>query len=207
MFMLSMSPLFFTIGSENFVEWKGWLPFAFGLQRFLWESTTFGASANVVIMMHPFVATGRQRHAAGEVVNYMSVDAYRIGEFLYWLHFTWTTALQICIALVILAYAVGWATLAGLAVILISMAVNMPLARSQNKYQTELMTSRDASIRATTEALRNMKILKLQVSYSEIWMLVTWYWASCASSLWVECEVKLLVIWASCSCSGQNFSL
>ncbi|KAG0571068.1 hypothetical protein KC19_6G208800 [Ceratodon purpureus] len=105
---------------------------------------------------------GRQRHAAGEVVNYMAVDAYRIGEFLYWMHFSWTTALQICIALVILSYAVGWATLAGLAVILTSMAVNTPLARSQNKYQTELMSSRDACLRATTEALRNMKILKLQ---------------------------------------------
>lgn len=105
---------------------------------------------------------GRQRHAAGEVVNYMSVDAYRIGEFLYWLHFSWTTALQICIALVILAYAVGWATLAGLTVIIVSMVVNTPLARSQNVYQTKLMTSRDACLRTTTEALRNMKILKLQ---------------------------------------------
>ena len=98
----------------------------------------------------------------------MAVDAYRIGEFLYWMHFSWTTALQICIALVILSYAVGWATLAGLAVILTSMAVNTPLARSQNKYQTELMSSRDACLRATTEALRNMKILKLQVLDSVI---------------------------------------
>lgn len=115
--------------------------------------------------MLPFlIATGRQRHAAGEVVNYMAVDAYRIGEFLYWLHFSWTTALQICIALVILAYAVGWATLAGLAVILISMVINTPLARAENKFRTELMTSRDATVRATTEGLRSMKILKLQVT-------------------------------------------
>ena len=106
---------------------------------------------------------GKQRHAAGEVVNYMAVDAYRIGEFLYWLHFSWTTALQICSALAILGYAIGWATLSALVVIAISVGLNTPLARSQNRNQTQLMVAQDARLRATTEALRNMKILKLQV--------------------------------------------
>lgn len=106
---------------------------------------------------------GKQRHAAGEVVNYMAIDAYRIGEFLYWLHFSWTTVLQICFALAILGYAIGWATLAALVVIAISMGLNTPLARSQNRNQTQLMVAQDARLRATTESLRNMKILKLQV--------------------------------------------
>ena len=106
---------------------------------------------------------GKQRHAAGEVVNYMAVDAYRIGEFLYWLHFSWTTALQICSALAILGYAIGWATLAALVVIVISMGLNTPLARSQNRNQTQLMVAQDALLRATTESLRNMKISKFQV--------------------------------------------
>lgn len=106
---------------------------------------------------------GKQRHAAGEVVNYMAVDAYRIGEFLYWLHFSWTTTLQICFALAILGYAIGWATLAALVVIAISVGLNTPLARSQNRNQTQLMVAQDARLRATTESLRNMKILKFQV--------------------------------------------
>lgn len=106
---------------------------------------------------------GKQRHAAGEVVNYMAIDAYRIGEFLYWLHFSWTLALQICFALAILGYAIGWATLAALAVIAMSMGLNTPLARSQQRNQAQLMVAQDARLRATTESLRNMKILKLQV--------------------------------------------
>lgn len=106
---------------------------------------------------------GKQRHAAGEVVNYMAIDAYRIGEFLYWLHFSWTLALQICFALAILGYAIGWATLAALAVIVMSMGLNTPLARSQQRNQAQLMVAQDARLRATTESLRNMKILKLQV--------------------------------------------
>jgi ATP-binding cassette subfamily C (CFTR/MRP) protein 2 len=107
--------------------------------------------------------TGKNKHAGGDVVNYMSVDAYRIGEFTYWLHFVWTTVLQILIALVILTYSVGWATLSGLVVIILTMVVNTPMAKSQQKYLTQLMAAQDKRLQATAEALRSMKILKLQV--------------------------------------------
>jgi ATP-binding cassette subfamily C (CFTR/MRP) protein 2 len=106
--------------------------------------------------------TGKNKHAGGDVVNYMSVDAYRIGEFTYWLHFVWTTVLQILIALVILAYSVGWATLSGLVVIILTMVVNTPMAKSQQKFLTQLMAAQDKRLQATAEALRSMKILKLQ---------------------------------------------
>lgn len=106
--------------------------------------------------------TGRQRHAAGEVVNYMAVDAYRIGEFPYWFHFLWTTPLQIIIALMILFSTVGLGTLAGMAVIFAVMIMNSPLAKAQQRHQTKLMSAQDARLRATTEALRNMRVLKLQ---------------------------------------------
>ncbi|GKD50613.1 ABC transporter C family member 8-like protein, partial [Tanacetum coccineum] len=29
---------------------------------------------------------GRKRHSAGEVVNYIAVDSYRMGEFVMWFH-------------------------------------------------------------------------------------------------------------------------
>ena len=32
---------------------------------------------------------GRQRHATSEIVNYIAVDAYRFGEFPWWLHYAW----------------------------------------------------------------------------------------------------------------------
>ncbi|KAJ7299120.1 hypothetical protein O6H91_Y301800 [Diphasiastrum complanatum] len=105
---------------------------------------------------------GRQSHAAGEIVNYMAVDAYRIGEFPYWIHFIWTTPLQVIFALAILFASVGWATLAGLVVIILTMVANSPLAQLQQKYQTQLMKAQDERLRETSEVLRNMKILKLQ---------------------------------------------
>ncbi|TXG71093.1 hypothetical protein EZV62_006028 [Acer yangbiense] len=38
-------------------------------------------------------------HSGGEIMNYVTVDAYRIGEFPFWFHQTWTTSLQLCIVL------------------------------------------------------------------------------------------------------------
>ncbi|EEC69504.1 hypothetical protein OsI_38732 [Oryza sativa Indica Group] len=38
-------------------------------------------------------------HSSGEIMNYLMVDTYRIGEFPFWFHRTWTTGLQLCIAL------------------------------------------------------------------------------------------------------------
>ncbi|GMN44477.1 hypothetical protein TIFTF001_013668 [Ficus carica] len=100
-------------------------------------------------------------HSSGEIMNYVTVDAYRIGEFPFWFHQTWTTSLQLCIALVILARAVELATIAALVAIVLTVLCNMPLAKLQHKFQTKLMTAQDERLKATTEALVNMKVLKL----------------------------------------------
>ncbi|KAG9448365.1 hypothetical protein H6P81_014493 [Aristolochia fimbriata] len=103
----------------------------------------------------------RMLHSAGEIINYVTVDAYRIGEFPFWFHQTWTTSLQLCIALVILYHAVGLATISALMVIVFTVICNTPLAKLQHKFQTKLMEAQDKRLKATSEALMNMKILKL----------------------------------------------
>ncbi|KAH7682383.1 Xenobiotic-transporting ATPase protein [Dioscorea alata] len=100
-------------------------------------------------------------HSSGEIMNYVTVDAYRIGEFPYWFHQTWTTSLQLFIALIILYNAVGLATIAAFAVIVLTVICNAPLAKLQLKFQTKLMESQDERLKAMTEALVNMKVLKL----------------------------------------------
>ncbi|KAI5081851.1 hypothetical protein GOP47_0001594 [Adiantum capillus-veneris] len=80
---------------------------------------------------------GRRNHAAG---NYIAVDAYRLGEFPWYMHYIWSDLL-----------------LSSLTVLL-----NTPLARSLQKCQTEFMKGQDERLRATMEVLNNMKVLKLQ---------------------------------------------
>ncbi|KAL8134639.1 hypothetical protein AgCh_009604 [Apium graveolens] len=96
-------------------------------------------------------------HSAGEIMNYVTVDAYRIGEFPFWFHQLWTTSLQLCFALVILYHAVGLATVASLAAIVLTVLSNAPLAKLQNKCQSKLMLAQDERLKFGSEALVNMK--------------------------------------------------
>ena len=105
--------------------------------------------------------SSRLIHSGGEIMNYVTVDAYRIGEFPFWFHQTWTTSLQICISLVILVQAVGLATIAALLAIVLTVICNAPIAKLQNKFQTKLMKAQDERLKALSEALVNMKVLKL----------------------------------------------
>ncbi|ONI25475.1 hypothetical protein PRUPE_2G305600 [Prunus persica] len=100
-------------------------------------------------------------HSGGEIMNYVTVDAYRIGEFPFWFHQTWTTILQLCLALVIFFRAVGLATFASLVVIVLTVVCNAPLAKLQHKFQSKLMVAQDERLKASSEALVNMKVLKL----------------------------------------------
>ncbi|XP_009761955.1 ABC transporter C family member 10-like [Nicotiana sylvestris] len=105
--------------------------------------------------------TAKSTHSPGEIINYATVDTYKIGEFPYWFHQIWTTGVQICIALVIMYYAVGLATIPTLLLVVVSVLGNSPVAKSQHKYLTGLMVAQDKMLRAITEALTSMKVLKL----------------------------------------------
>ncbi|KAM6586697.1 hypothetical protein CsatA_009302 [Cannabis sativa] len=100
-------------------------------------------------------------HSSGEIMNYVTVDAYRIGEFPFWFHQIWTTPFQICISLLILAQAIGLGTIAALCAVIFTVACNAPLSKLQNKFQTNLMMAQDERLKALSEALVNMKVLKL----------------------------------------------
>ncbi|KAK8989742.1 hypothetical protein V6N11_064159 [Hibiscus sabdariffa] len=50
---------------------------------------------------------GRRRHSAGEIVNYIAVDAYRMGEFAWWFHLTWSLVLQLFMSIGVLFSVVG----------------------------------------------------------------------------------------------------
>ncbi|KAF5947576.1 hypothetical protein HYC85_013533 [Camellia sinensis] len=103
----------------------------------------------------------KMMHSAGEIMNYVSTDAYRIGEFPFWFHQTWTTSLQLYLVLIILFRAVGLALIASLVVIILTVLCNAPLAKLQHKFQSKLMVAQDDRLNATSEALVNVKVLKL----------------------------------------------
>ncbi|KAJ0802678.1 putative ABC-type xenobiotic transporter [Helianthus annuus] len=89
----------------------------------------------------------RMSYSLGQIMNYATVDANRIGEFPFWIF--------------IVYFSVGVAAFAALLVIILTVLGNIPLGKLQHKILTKLMVAQDRRLKAITEAITNMKILKL----------------------------------------------
>ncbi|XP_044478814.1 ABC transporter C family member 8-like [Mangifera indica] len=105
---------------------------------------------------------GRRRHSTGEIVNYIAVDAYRMGEFPWWFHSMWSFSLQLFLSIAVLFGVVGLGALPGLVPLFICGLLNVPFAKILQKCQSEFMVAQDERLRATSEILNSMKIIKLQ---------------------------------------------
>jgi len=104
----------------------------------------------------------KQGQTSGEIINLMTVDAERVGVFSWYMHDLWMVALEVTLALLILYRNLGLASIAAFVATIVVMLANVPLGSLQEKFQKKLMESKDTRMKATSEILRNMKILKLQ---------------------------------------------
>ncbi|XP_042491157.1 LOW QUALITY PROTEIN: ABC transporter C family member 8-like [Macadamia integrifolia] len=105
---------------------------------------------------------GRRRHTTGEIVNYIAVDAYRMGEFPWWFHMGWSLTVQLFFGIGVLFFTVGVGVLPGLVPLLVCAFLNVPFAKFLQNCQSRFMVAQDERLRATSEVLNNMKIIKLQ---------------------------------------------
>ena len=71
----------------------------------------------------------------GEVVNLMSVDAQRIQDVATYLWMIWSSPVQILVAVIFLYYVIGWAVLAGVAVLILMLPINAYVASIIEKLQ------------------------------------------------------------------------
>ncbi|BAT98415.1 hypothetical protein VIGAN_09207000 [Vigna angularis var. angularis] len=106
--------------------------------------------------------SARTTHSTGEIVNYIAVDAYRMGEFPWWFHQTWASTLQLLLSISVLYGVVGVGALPGLVPLLICGLINVPFAKILQKCMAQFMISQDERLRATSEILNSVKIIKLQ---------------------------------------------
>jgi len=107
-------------------------------------------------------SSARTRHSTGEVVNYIAVDAYRLGEFPWWFHIAWSSLVQLVLSIIILFSVVGAGALPGLVPLLICGLLNVPFAKIIHNSQSQFMMAQDERLRSTSEILNSMKIIKLQ---------------------------------------------
>jgi ATP-binding cassette, subfamily C (CFTR/MRP), member 1 len=97
----------------------------------------------------------------GETANLMSVDASKIADFIPYLHsLLWSLPLQILIAIVLLFMNVGWAALAGIAVMVLLIPLSAKLNSVQQGYQKAVMKLKDERISTMNELLLGIRVVK-----------------------------------------------
>lgn len=104
----------------------------------------------------------RKNRTSGEIINYMSVDIQRITDVMWFANIIWMLPVQISLAIYVLHSSLGIGAWAGLFATFLIMLCNIPLTRTQKRFQSKIMESKDGRMKATSEILKSMKILKLQ---------------------------------------------
>ncbi|KAL4579999.1 hypothetical protein LXL04_016171 [Taraxacum kok-saghyz] len=103
----------------------------------------------------------KQGRSSGEIINFVAVDAERVGDFSHYMHNPWLVILEVGLALAILYKNLGVSSLAAFVATIIVVLVNIPLRRFQKKFEEKLMKYKDKRMKTTSEILKNMRILKL----------------------------------------------
>ncbi|XP_025825744.1 ABC transporter C family member 4-like isoform X2 [Panicum hallii] len=109
------------------------------------------------------LSTGARRaHGTGAIVNYMQVDAGLVSSAMHGLHGLWQMPLQIMVALLLLYTYLGAAVLLTLAVIAAATVITAFANKLSLDYQIKFIGVRDSRIKALTEMLSHMRVIKLQ---------------------------------------------
>ncbi|KAG0501017.1 hypothetical protein HPP92_001089 [Vanilla planifolia] len=119
-------------------------------------------AALMVSLYNKALTTKYSRVSSGKMINFLDVDMERIGDFFWYIHGIWLLPVQVTLALVILYRNLGFpASASALFATILIMLGNTPLANSQENLHSRIMEAKDARIKATSEALKCMRILKL----------------------------------------------
>uniref|UniRef100_A0ACD5YZ98 Uncharacterized protein n=1 Tax=Avena sativa TaxID=4498 RepID=A0ACD5YZ98_AVESA len=107
-------------------------------------------------------AGARRAHGAGAIVNYMTVDASMVSGAMHMLHGLWLMPLQIAVALFLLYSYLGPSVLMTLAVIAAVTVATGFASKLSLAYQLKFVGARDNRVKAITEMLNHMRVIKLQ---------------------------------------------
>ena len=95
-------------------------------------------------------------------MNLMEVDSQKFQDITSYLQTIWSGPFQIIGSLILLWQQLNWATLSGVAVMLVMIPFTRFISRKLAAIQRELMKVKDDRINTTSEALEGIKLIKLQ---------------------------------------------
>jgi ABC-type multidrug transport system fused ATPase/permease subunit len=99
--------------------------------------------------------------SVGEIVTYMSTDAQRLMDLTSYMSQLWSSPLQITICLILLFQQIGWACIAGVAIIIFQIPLTKWLNGKLQVQIKENMKKKDKRLKKTNEMINAIKIFKL----------------------------------------------
>merc|ERR1712127_965888 len=99
--------------------------------------------------------------SVGEIVTYMSTDAQRLMDLTSYMSQLWSSPLQITICLILLFRQIGWACIAGVAIIIFQIPLTKWLNGKLQVQIKENMKKKDKRLKKTNEMINAIKIFKL----------------------------------------------
>ena len=148
------------------------LALALGLAYFITEHITFFAritgckSTNALIAIiycktFTISSATNKKFAQGQLVNFVQVDALKLQFLSSQAPQIMRLPILILPCFGILFYYLKWSFMAGVAVFVITFFVNTAISKKQAELQKEDMRCQDGRVKALTESLNNIKLLKL----------------------------------------------
>ncbi|CAG2115412.1 unnamed protein product, partial [Medioppia subpectinata] len=106
-------------------------------------------------------SSGRKDYATGDIVNLISSDLFYIYCFFYFADNLLLSPVIVIIATCLLWAQLGAATLAGVAVLVVVVAINSFMLTREHQMWAKLLEYKDKRVSAITEIINHIKVLKL----------------------------------------------
>ncbi|KAJ3025896.1 UNVERIFIED_CONTAM: hypothetical protein HDU68_006517 [Siphonaria sp. JEL0065] len=106
-------------------------------------------------------SVSKQEYPTGRIMNFLSTDAGKIEMVGYGIHSAWLVPLQVLVMSSLIIYLLGVGGLIGIICLILISASQTYAMRAIFKYDDLATKASDGRVRATTEMLTGMKIVKL----------------------------------------------
>ena len=91
----------------------------------------------------------------------MAVDSVKIANITSYIHLLWASVpTELIIGIILLYNILGYASIAGLAIMVILIPIKVVVARGFSKVQAKIMSATDARIMTTSELIKSIRIIK-----------------------------------------------
>ncbi|KAL7687470.1 putative sulfonylurea receptor, AAA+ ATPase domain-containing protein [Plasmopara halstedii] len=105
---------------------------------------------------------------SGRILNLATIDANRILELFYMIHYAWAAPLQLILGMLLLVHFIGIASFAGVFIMIILLPTSAVLSSQAAKVVQKMLKCTDQRLKVLNELFQHIRIIKLYAWESEM---------------------------------------